>query len=121
MIESSTNDSPADRVDPFLRHLRGIYRQENSYHNFQHALDVLQATHMFLSAAGVVPPVSMLSHSDGRQWIPDRRGASPLVASLTNTDLFALYIAAIGHDAGHPGFSNVFMVSLRPRSFQLMA
>jgi hypothetical protein len=32
------------------------------------------------------------------------------VQSLTNTDLFALYIAAIGHDVGHPGFSNVFMV-----------
>jgi hypothetical protein len=65
---------------------------------------------MFLSAAGVVPPVSILAHADNRTWIPDRAGASPLVACLSNSDLFALYVAAIGHDVGHPGFSNVFMV-----------
>lgn len=34
-----------------------------------------------------------------------------LMTSLGLHDLFVIYIAAIGHDVGHPGFSNVFMVN----------
>lgn len=94
-----------------MRHLRTIYRWENSYHNFQHALDVLQATQTFLFAAGKVPPVSILLASDERTWRPDKTNGDALISCLGNLDLFTLYIAAIGHDVGHPGFTNVFMVS----------
>lgn len=100
------------QISEFLRHLRTIYRWENSYHNFQHALDVLQATQTFLFAAGKVPPVSILLASDELSWRPDRTTDSDtLISCLDNLDLFTLYIAAIGHDVGHPGFTNVFMVS----------
>lgn len=85
-----------------------IYRGRNSYHNFQHALDVLQAIQTFLCAAGRVPPVSILS-GDERTWRPDK--GFGLISCLDNLDLFTLYIAAIGHDVGHPGFTNVFLVS----------
>jgi hypothetical protein len=102
----------AGQISEFLRHLRTIYRWENSYHNFQHALDVLQATQTFLFAAGKVPPVSILLASDERTWRPDRTiNSGALISCLDNLDLFTLYIAAIGHDVGHPGFTNVFMVS----------
>jgi hypothetical protein len=100
----------AGQISEFLRHLRTVYRRQNSYHNFQHALDVLQATQTFLCAAKRVPPVSILL-GDDRTWRPDKSiNSNDLICCLDNLDLFALYIAAIGHDVGHPGFTNVFMV-----------
>ena len=92
--------------------MRHVYRHQNSYHNFEHALDVLQAIHMFLLSAGRVPPASILLESDTRTWKPKQSAGKPaLVDSLTPADLFCLYVASIGHDVGHPGVTNNFMVS----------
>ena len=100
------------QLSAFVHHLRQIYRYENTYHNFEHALDVLQATHSYLRSAGMVPPVSILLEP-GRMWrVKKKFDSGPLITSLGLRDLFVLYVAAIGHDVGHPGFSNVFMVSL---------
>lgn len=103
------------QLTTFLSHLREIYRRQNSYHNFRHALDVLQAVHVFLYSAGVVPPVSILMlRGDTKTWRPGKSvHSNPYLACLGNRELFALYIAAIGHDVGHPGFTNNFMVTLR--------
>lgn len=103
------------QLTSFLSHLREIYRRQNSYHNFRHALDVLQAIHVFLYSAGVVPPVSILMlRGDAKTWRPDKAVQSnPYLSCLGNQELFALYIAAIGHDVGHPGFTNNFMVTRR--------
>ncbi|KAF7316276.1 High-affinity phosphodiesterase [Mycena indigotica] len=105
-----------DQISPFIQHLRHIYRWQNSYHNFEHAVDVLQATYHYLCAAGVVPPVSILakdSHATPtkpKAWQSRRPfDSGPLVTVLDPTDLFVLMVAAIGHDAGHPGFTNLFM------------
>ena len=102
------------QLTTFLSHLREIYRRQNSYHNFRHALDVLQAVHVFLYSAGVVPPVSTLMLRGGaKTWRPGKSVQSnPYLACLGNREIFALYIAAIGHDVGHPGFTNNFMVTL---------
>lgn len=94
----------------FLVHLRHAYRASNTYHNFQHALDVFQATYMYLRAAGALPPVAVLRSPEHLRWRPDPGKLSPLVGILRNEDLFALCIAAVGHDVGHPGFNNAFMV-----------
>lgn len=99
-----------DQISALLSNLRKVYRQQNSYHNFAHALDVLQATHSFLHSAGRVPPVSILLRRNRRTWKPDRgRLEKSLVSCLRNQDLLCLYIASIGHDVGHPGFTNGFM------------
>ncbi|KAF8636892.1 hypothetical protein AX17_003144 [Amanita inopinata Kibby_2008] len=97
------------QISAFVHHLRRIYRLENSYHNFEHALDVLQATHTYLQSAGMVPPVHTLLQSD-REW-KSKKGYNDgsLVTTLQPEEIFILYIAAIGHDVGHPGFSNYFM------------
>ncbi|KAI0367692.1 HD-domain/PDEase-like protein [Pilatotrama ljubarskyi] len=95
-------------VAKFLQHLCQLYRQVNTYHNFQHALDVFQAVYYFLYSSGAVPPVTILLE-DGRTWKRDRENCDPLVSILTDEDLFALYIAAVGHDVGHPGLNNAFM------------
>ncbi|KAF4564517.1 3',5'-cyclic-nucleotide phosphodiesterase [Pleurotus pulmonarius] len=101
------------QISSFVFHLRRIYRLENTYHNFQHALDVLQAVHCYLRSAGAVPPVSILN-GDDRIWRPDKTWDSgPIVTSLGPVELFVVYIAAIGHDVGHPGFTNLFMKNAR--------
>ncbi|KDQ58673.1 hypothetical protein JAAARDRAFT_57566 [Jaapia argillacea MUCL 33604] len=98
-----------DNLSCFLHHLQGVYRRQPAYHNFQHAVDVLQATHRFLCQAGVVPPVSILLTED-RAWTPNLSDSSKgLLSCLDNEDIFVLYVVAIGHDAGHPGFTNMFM------------
>lgn len=99
-----------DDISVFLKHLQPLYCGHNSYHNFQHAVDVMQASQAFLCAAGVVPPVSILLDGDDCTWRPNKLGKEGRLAfDLNNTCLFALYIAAIGHDVGHPGLTNMFM------------
>lgn len=99
-----------DQVRDLLSNMRHVYRHQNSYHNFEHALDVLQAIHMFLRSAGRVPPASILLESDTRTWKPKRSAGKPaLVDYLAPVDLFCLYVASIGHDVGHPGVTNSFM------------
>ncbi len=99
----------------FLHQLQQIYRRSNTYHNFEHALDVFQATYYFLNVAEVVPPVSILLRQDSRWRQKDKksnaRDGVRLIECLTHEDLFALCIAAVGHDVGHPGLTNAFMVS----------
>ena len=104
-----------EQTSNLLRHLRQVYRSANSYHNFQHALDVLQATYTFLKVAGLVPHVTDLLQEDTSKtvWDPPKKSDDALVRYLTNEDIFCLYVASIGHDAGHPGFNNMFMVCAR--------
>lgn len=43
-------------------------------------------------------------------WRTDRvHDTGSLITCLELQDIFILFIAAIGHDVGHPGFTNVFM------------
>lgn len=101
-----------DQIRGLLFNMRHVYRHQNSYHNFEHALDVLQAIHIFLCSAGRVPPASILLEPDARTWKPKQSAGKPaLVHYLTPVDLFCLYVASIGHDVGHPGVTNSFMVS----------
>ena len=77
---------------------------------------MLQALHCYLLSAGMVPSVALLlkdENEPGGMWTCAREHDSgPLVTCLTPREIFALYLAAIGHDVGHPGFNNPFMVSL---------
>lgn len=98
------------QICAFIHHLRRIYRLENTYHNFEHALDVLQACQSYLKSAGMVPSPKILFENN-RLWKPKKafNSGSP-ISCLGLREVFALYIAAIGHDVGHPGFTNGFMV-----------
>ncbi|KAJ7118643.1 hypothetical protein C8R43DRAFT_87878 [Mycena crocata] len=96
------------QIPPFIQHLRQIYRWQNSYHNFEHALDVLQATYSYLRAADMVPPLDILL-DEHAMWTAPTTSDKRLLAALTPPDLLTLFLAAIGHDVGHPGFTNLFM------------
>ena len=115
-----------DQVNRLLFAVRAIYHAPNPYHNYVHAVDVLQATYTFLVAIGVAPPFDYL-----RDWLPDKEpwrcpdetvrpvcgfGTRLAREVLRPQDVLAIMIAAMGHDVGHPGLSNAFMVSfLRER------
>ncbi|CAO0789974.1 unnamed protein product [Mucor circinelloides] len=65
------------------------YHNSNPYHNFRHAVDVMQSTWYFLN--------SISSES--------------MSLLLRPIDVLALLMAAIGHDVGHPGVNNGFMIT----------
>ena len=81
------NLNPA-RFQWFSRRIEDSYRQI-PYHNCNHACSVLVTMHHILVLAKGIEVVPV-----------DRRAVT----------LFACYIAAIGHDADHPGLTNDFMV-----------
>ena len=66
-------------LSSFLQALRATY-QPNPYHNFYHATQVLHGC-----------------------WLIARGGIGTERRPLEHLDILALLIAAIGHDADHPG------------------
>lgn len=103
-------------LDDLLRYLnacRQAYNHFVLYHNFRHIVDVLQAAFHFLTRIGTIP------------WFP--KSASPPTATqpsllssiLTPLDALTLLISAIGHDVGHPGVNNAFLVALNSPLAQL--
>lgn len=77
--------------------LAGSYRNDNPYHNFAHAVDVLQCSYYFLRKLGVLPYHANVTGPQGL---------------LRPIDIFGFLVAALGHDAAHPGVNNLFLVKL---------
>ncbi len=80
----------------------------NPYHNFRHAVDVLQATFHFLTCIGIIPPLQPSISSPSPK--PE---IHPIASLLRPIDAFTLCIVALGHDVGHPGVNNQFLVDQR--------
>lgn len=77
-------------------------------------VDVLQATFHFLVRVGTLapyPPDAM-----GHQELPEK---SPMASLLHPFEGLTLLITAIGHDVGHPGVNNGFLVTLNAPLAQL--
>ena len=70
---------PADLMS-FFREVERGYHVANPYHTAVHAADVTQAIYVFTQHA-----------------------STPLIASLTATELLATLVAAMCHDLDHPG------------------
>ncbi|KAE8376721.1 hypothetical protein BDV26DRAFT_230333 [Aspergillus bertholletiae] len=95
----------------FLLACRASYNSFVLYHNFRHAIDVLQSVFCFLLHIGALPPYGSVARD------PDVK--SPIASLLTPFDTLTLLISAIGHDVGHPGVNNVFLVKLNAPLAQL--
>ncbi|CAL1699728.1 unnamed protein product [Somion occarium] len=108
-IEGMREDCGVDlaQMPLFLNALQQTYRRVNNYHNFEHALDVFQAIYCILQWEGLVPELDILLSN--QTWRRPPRETQGLIDCLNNSDIFALCIAAVGHDVGHPGLTNNFL------------
>ncbi|ODQ64921.1 HD-domain/PDEase-like protein [Nadsonia fulvescens var. elongata DSM 6958] len=101
----------------FLAAVRDTYHPGNPYHNFRHAVDVLQATFYFLIQIKVIPPLSNELSYSTEEFKRARLGSNEdkmnFASFLKPTDALVLLIAAIGHDVGHPGVTNGFLVAYK--------
>lgn len=74
-----------EKIKSFILEIRLQYYR-NPYHNFYHAVDVLQATMFIMKAINIEK-------------------------MLRPIDIFALLISAYCHDVGHPGCNNFFLTN----------
>jgi len=102
-----------DELITFLLASRTAYNDFVLYHNFRHVTDVLQALFHFLVQIGTLPPYPYASEP------PARTHKSPMAQLLKPFDALTLLISAIGHDVGHPGVNNAFLVALNAPLAQL--
>ncbi|KAJ5142622.1 uncharacterized protein N7515_001409 [Penicillium bovifimosum] len=100
-----------DELQVFLLACRAAYNSFVLYHNFRHAIDVLQSVFCFLLHIGALPPYGPI----GQVSVPE----TPITSLLTPFDSLTLLISAIGHDVGHPGVNNFFLVKLNAPLAQL--
>lgn len=105
----------ADQLTTFIIACRAAYNSFVPYHNFRHVVDVLQATFHFLLRIGALLPYPLAAPSDG-----ELSGLKAPMASLVEPfESLTLLITAIGHDVGHPGVNNGFLVVLNSPLAQL--
>ncbi|KAI8140723.1 hypothetical protein BJV82DRAFT_215980 [Fennellomyces sp. T-0311] len=95
-----------DQLYDFIIELSGAYHDGNPYHNFAHAVDVLQCLYYFLCRLGLLSFANMRTNHATNNV--SRRRPQDL---LRPKDIFALLIAALGHDAAHPGVNNAFLIN----------
>lgn len=100
----------------FLLACRAAYNSFVLYHNFRHAIDVLQSVFCFLLHIGALPPRAPVLQSGAADCSSSK---STMAALLSPFDTLTLLIAAIGHDVGHPGVNNFFLVKLNAPLAQL--
>ena len=74
-----------DKLDNFLIALNKQYKPETLYHNSMHGSDVTQSSYIFFT------------HSNAEK-----------IAKTNVIDILSIIIAALGHDLGHPGLTNMF-------------
>ncbi|KAI5296472.1 3',5'-cyclic-nucleotide phosphodiesterase [Ascosphaera acerosa] len=99
-----------DQLYRFFSACRNAYNSFVLYHNFRHAIDVLQSTFYILLVSGMLP-----QYPDGTAQEP----VNSLAAILTPFEVLTLIISAIGHDVGHPGVNNAFLINLKSPLAQL--
>ncbi|KAK4148441.1 hypothetical protein C8A00DRAFT_38989 [Chaetomidium leptoderma] len=105
---------PTDQLHRFLLACRSAYNTFVPYHNFRHVVDVLQATFHFLVRIGSLPPYRFANGS-----LSEAHPKSPIAKLLQPFEALTLLITAIGHDVGHPGVNNGFLVTLNAPLAQL--
>ena len=102
----------AAQILTFLLACQRVYNSFVIYHNFRHACDVVQATFLFLTSIGIIPVFP-----EARE--PPVVHKSPVAHLLAPIHALTLVVSAMGHDVGHPGVNNIFLVKLNAPLAQL--
>ncbi|EME49583.1 hypothetical protein DOTSEDRAFT_68382 [Dothistroma septosporum NZE10] len=97
---------PRPQLMTFLLAARREYKHEREvhYHNWRHAVDVTQSLYCFLCDIRLCPPSAARAAQEHKR-------ANPLEALLSPLDALILLVCGIGHDVGHPGVNNAFLVA----------
>lgn len=113
---------------------KAAYNEFVLYHNFRHVVDVLQACFHSLNSIGALPPYpyappkppdikskrkSSLALGKGKSPEKEKPVDTALSSIIKPFDALSLLVAAIGHDVGHPGVNNAFLVVLNSPLAQL--
>lgn len=111
---------PLNELLAFIFIVRDTYKNGNPFHNFRHAVDVLQACFHFLIRLGSLPKFKQFVedpkldytevHDKHTVLIALQNNSSEEKASLNPIQTLGLLVAALGHDVGHPGTTNDFMI-----------
>lgn len=127
------NDYPGLKLSPnellgLVFMVRDTYKNGNPFHNFRHAVDVLQACFHYVIRLGYLPSftqfqadpkanelICLKSKKFGNaiELIPMTKITNSQNETTTTLNLIqtlALLLAALGHDVGHPGVTNAFMI-----------
>lgn len=125
-IEDATFHVPSsNELLGFVFMVRDSYKNGNPFHNFRHAVDVLHACFHFLIRLNCLPQFEQFEQNPAADELKYLNGESApsksvtLVAKqtkrtpkpqLNQLQVLGLLVAALGHDVGHPGVTNAFMV-----------
>lgn len=110
--------------------VRDTYKNGNPFHNFRHAVDVLQACFHYLIRLTCLPLFKQfeedpcadeLATFTGEKTLlpytqlvavetPVEASKTSIVPHLNAMQALGLLIAALGHDVGHPGVTNAFLI-----------
>ena len=77
-----------DKLDSFLVSVSSQYLETTLYHNSLHGIDVTQSCYIFF----------LYSNAEK-------------IAKTNVLDLLSIFIAALGHDIGHPGLTNTYHIN----------
>ncbi|KAG5461405.1 MAG: hypothetical protein BJ554DRAFT_6410 [Olpidium bornovanus] len=112
-LKTGKRNAPSSTLHRFIVVVRSSYNEANPYHNFHHAVDVLQATYFFLRRMKVL----LDKDPDKPFFAQDGFCVDPaLIFARTffrPHEVFALLVAALCHDLGHPGVNNMYMTTQR--------
>ncbi|KAI3403929.2 PDE2 [Candida oxycetoniae] len=99
-------------------HVRDSYHSDNPFHNFRHAVDVLQACFYFCIKLGHFKEKQeeqqeQEAQQEQEEQQENKEENSSLMENpplLNPIQCFALLVAALGHDVSHPGTTNAFLI-----------
>ncbi|KAL6453184.1 PDE2 3' [Candida maltosa Xu316] len=117
-LKSSSSLDPNELL-AFVFFVRDTYKNGNPFHNFRHAVDVLQACFHFLIRLGSLPKFKQYIEDPNVDYNFETYDESLIeLQPLDDNDnprlnpiqALGLLVAALGHDVGHPGTTNDFMI-----------
>ncbi|CAO3648880.1 unnamed protein product [Cunninghamella blakesleeana] len=96
-----------DQFIEFIHDIWNAYYKKNPYHSYYHAIDVLQAMYFCFCKMGLLKWII----ESPTESITNSSSSSSYKNIIQDIDILALLLACIGHDIGHPGVTNSFMIN----------